>query len=78
MRKVFVRWLDACSETDNEWTPIENFKGRTVICESLGFLISETKDSVTIAGHLADEDFCGEITIPKGCILSIVDVILWG
>lgn len=64
MQRVYVEWLDAQSETDNSWTPIEKLKGSLALIHSCGFLIKDTPDVITVAGHYGDEEFSGEINIP--------------
>lgn len=73
MKKVFVEWWDALSETDNGWTPVKEHKGELALCYSLGFLVKETNDMITVAGHTDEkyEDFSGEVNIPKSCIKKI-------
>lgn len=74
MRMVHVEWYDAVTETDNDWTPIKECDGELAICHSLGFMIKETELSITVAGHIGSEDFCGEVVIPKSCVIEIKDL----
>lgn len=78
MKKVFVEWYDALSETDNGWTPVEDCKGDLAICYSLGFLVKETGTSIVVAGHTDPDydDFSGEVVIPKVCIIRIREVVV--
>lgn len=78
MRMVFVEWYDAKSETENDWTPVEESVGDLALCYSLGFLVKETDRSLVVAGHTDDKnkDFCGEINIPKSCVIRVREVLL--
>ena len=73
MQKVYVEWWDACSDTKNDWTPVKEATGVLSLCYSLGWIVKETPESITVAGHTDDkyEDFCGEIVIPTVCIKKI-------
>ena len=73
MRLVLVKWLDAFSR--DRWHDAEpDTEG--MFCETVGFLTHDGPKAKTIAGTKAesDERSC-EMTIPNGCILSIVDLI---
>ncbi len=72
MRKlelVSVEWFDACSR--DPWTPIEDSKGCPKVCYSVGYLIHNDKDSITVAGTVSEDgDACCAITIPKRSITA--------
>ncbi len=72
MQMVFVEWYDAQSQRENDWTPVVDCEGELAICYSMGFLIKETELAYTVAGHYShvgeEEDFAGEIVIPKSCV----------
>lgn len=64
-----VRWVD--SAFAHGWMPRRAIKEyRAATCISIGLLVNETKDHITIVQSASmDEDQYGDgITIPKRCI----------
>lgn len=64
---VYIQWVDAHS--DNAWATKQEIdeycKGKTVIHE-VGWILSETKDSIVIASQIVDDGDIGNRTrIPK-------------
>ncbi|WP_337746937.1 hypothetical protein [Victivallis vadensis] len=76
MKLFFVEWVDSCQ--GNGWQPVENSIGtRAMRCFSIGWLIAESKDSLTLAPHVSEKDHptafhqcCGAMTIPKRAIVQ--------
>lgn len=71
MKIVFIKWIDSVRSFD--WTLLEDVDSNSMDCESVGFLIKETREYVTIAQNygLKPEQVCNLITIPKCSIISI-------
>lgn len=71
MKIVFIKWIDSVRSFD--WTLLEDVDANFMDCESVGFLIKETGEYVTIAQNygLKPEQVCNLITIPKCSIKSI-------
>lgn len=70
---VMVEWIDACS-LENGWNDMKDAKEeKPAAVHSVGFLIANTKDRVTVvASHDAsNETVNGGITIPKGWVVKI-------
>jgi hypothetical protein len=80
-----IKWLDAYSNTDTSWIPNSSMKEPgSVVCLSVGWIGKENKKYITIIPHLCnvkgveeDKYFCGEMTIPKGCIIKKVKLKKW-
>jgi len=70
---VLVEWLD--SRHGEGWIRLEEVQAdlAPTRCESVGWLISQDNDSITLAGHCADnpKQVCGDMTIPAKAVLSI-------
>lgn len=68
MRRVVIHWLDI--QTDHGWeAKADSLKPAE--CESIGFLMHESDEYVTLAGtrHARQEETNCRICIPKGCIV---------
>lgn len=63
---LYIEWLDAFS-TD-EWCPRAELEEEE-LCYSVGWFVCENKRYITIATSSGDGDYCGYISIPKGCII---------
>jgi hypothetical protein len=73
MRKLpvyYLEWVDSAS--CRGWTEVERIDPSPKVCRSIGFLVMENKEVITIAGHFSDNpDLCnGDITIPKVAIIK--------
>ena len=74
MKKVIIDWVDSVRASD--WTYTEDIDGKTMNCISIGFLLKETDDSVTIAQNygLNPEQVCNLMTIPKCSIRNVREI----
>ena len=68
---VIIEWVDSVRASD--WTYVEDVDEKPMDCISVGFLMKETDDSVTIAQNygLKPEQVCNIMTIPKCSIKGI-------
>lgn len=67
-RLLYVEWEDACS-FDNTWGPKQRYEGHLDYIQSVGFVVAETKKSITLCASKAQSgNYCSDITIPKSCI----------
>ncbi len=75
---VLVEWLD--SHSGRGWQDFEGFKrvAEPLYCQSVGWLVEETKECKVIVPHIAGErngdimlQGCGDLTIPAKAILRI-------
>ena len=74
MKIVVIDWVDSVRAFD--WTLMEDVDEKPVNCTSVGFLLKETDDYVTIAQNygLEPEQVCNLITIPKCSIRNIREI----
>ncbi len=70
-RPVYVEWID--SATTHGWR--EPVSDHDLECWTLGFLVAESDESVTIAASVsATQHVCDQITIPRASITLIRDI----
>lgn len=71
---VIIEWVDSVRASD--WAYVEDVDEKPMDCISVGFLLKETEDSVTIAQNygLKPEQVCNLMTIPKRSIRSIKEI----
>lgn len=81
MRLVLVEWMDSygCS---SEWQPIAGCNPKALRCQSVGWLLHDGDDCKVIVPHLSDAEHsqaeqqgCGDMTIPTQAILKISDIL---
>ena len=70
MEKILlIEWVDSFSE--GGWGKIDHFNLGTPICKSIGFVMKNDKDVISISqSHSEFENFGDVISIPKRCILK--------
>lgn len=76
LKAVFIEWEDSygCSST---WQGLENYSHDILKISSIGFIIKEDENLISISGNYAPEtdntkqQANGIITIPKKCIVSM-------
>lgn len=68
---VLVEWMD--SRRGEGWVRLDELAGTVMKCQSVGWVISQDKESLTLAGHLGKDpdQCCGDLTIPQRAINSI-------
>lgn len=71
---VFVEWLD--SRRGEGWVRLAELESGVTHCRSVGWIIAKDSDSVTLASHIGEnpEQCCGDITIPKKAILTLIQI----
>lgn len=73
-----IKWLDSYGCT-NHWQKIENITEK-LICETVGFVVSETDELISLANSIAYEtdetieQANGIMTIPKVSIIEEVEI----
>ena len=74
MKIVVIDWVDSVRAFD--WTLIEDVDEKSLDCISVGFLLKETDNHVTIAQNygIKPEQVCNLITIPKCSIRNIREI----
>jgi hypothetical protein len=67
---VHVTWVDSTSE--NRWCSESGMIDELDTCESIGWLVRETKEYLTIAGHRSSmASWHGVMTIPRCSVKKI-------
>lgn len=70
MRLMAIEWIDSCGP--DGWTRTSEVETSPVVCRSVGWIIAESEEAMTIAPHLGpdseDPQCNGAITIPKVCV----------
>ena len=76
----YVEWRDAYG-VSAQWQEIQDVKPTVLICCSIGWVVAETEDCLTIVPHMsqtnhdhAEQQGCGDMTIPKSAIVRRVNV----
>lgn len=65
MKVVEVTWVDACLESG--WSKI-NPHPKPEVCHTVGYVVGETPDLLSLAGTVSDDEANGVMTIPKAWI----------
>ena len=66
---VRVEWVDACS--DPNWIEHRKIRHRAMPSVSVGMLIRDTDDEVSLAGIVNRTHVSDVVTIPKGMVVRI-------
>ena len=74
MRIVEVVWRDA-SDIGGDWVTADDAVIEPAVSLSVGYLIASNKDSVTLAALVNETHFAHGITIPRGMVSEIRDLI---
>jgi hypothetical protein len=76
VRAEFVEWVDSCANSD-AWISREDVEFTVKRCHSVGFVVDDSEDALTLAGSYGTEadgtttDQLGMvITIPKVAIVA--------
>lgn len=79
-RPTYLRWIDSRGVHDR-WVKIEDLEDTPLeycIVSSIGFVIRENDTCLHLAPHVIfdgeDSQFCGDMQIPKACILDRKDL----
>lgn len=74
MKIVEIDWVDSVRAFD--WTLMEDVDEKSLDCVSVGFLLKETDEHITIAQNygIKPEQVCNLITIPKCSIRNIREI----
>ena len=71
MKLVYVRWIDSAAPSDSSWHKVEDLSLEPLACDTVGYLVSETKTGVSIASSVMENGLLyGVITIPKVAVLK--------
>jgi len=69
-KAIYIEWEDSSAMAGRVWQEREQVSEQELCrCSTIGFVINETKDSITIAGSMESNDYVsGDMTIPKSAI----------
>jgi hypothetical protein len=75
VKLVYVEWVDSAAMTGT-WNDLSTVRGKPqpFVCRSVGWVVSESRDYLQIAAHLAGEPSAephqagGDMSIPKAAI----------
>ena len=71
MKLVLIDWVDSVGD-GTRWRELDDIKkDKPVKIRSVGWILAETKESMTIVAHLSDSHGQGEMTIPSEAIKKI-------
>lgn len=69
-RPVEIKWVDSCSR-GMPWTDRDDLANLSpAVIRSVGFVVAESDDSVTLAAHLSPHQVAGVMCIPRVAITS--------
>ena len=74
MRIIKINWVDSVRASD--WELLEDVDNKLLDCVSVGFLIKETDEQITIAQNygIKPEQVCNLMTIPRCSIRDIKEL----
>lgn len=68
---IYILWVDSASPSDAAWHRTEELNMEPLKCETAGYLVRETADSISVASCVMENgSLYGVITIPKCSILK--------
>lgn len=76
MRIIKVIWEDTQSNDDGDLSASGARNFNPCHCETVGFLITESKKKIVIAGSTFphDKEYRNVLAIPKGCVLEVKEL----
>lgn len=79
-RRVEVEWLDTVGPHATEWTDLHRIKERPSTVFAVGYVVEDARTHLTIAQAVEKartgtiRQGYGATTIPRGCIVSVVEL----
>jgi hypothetical protein len=64
-----IHWIDSCHHGSG-WVARDSIDTAGAACTSFGYILHEDEHFVTVAGHIADDEVAGAMTIPKCAIIG--------
>ena len=68
---VEIEWYDAVSVGGLDWVSEEDIETEASLSFAIGYLVNETKESMTIVALVNESHYAHGITIPKGMITAV-------
>jgi hypothetical protein len=77
LQKVKVHWLDSIQDTSG-WVDINEYDfdlhEKSMSMETIGYCIKSTDNSIFIAQSVGNDKVASVVSIPSGCIRSIIKI----
>ncbi len=67
---IYVKWVDSHSTAEGTWHTKGQINNDPAYAETIGWVLKESKRSITLVSSISPEEFGGDMTIPKGAILK--------
>jgi len=59
-----IHWIDSCHHGSG-WVDKDTISPSAAVCVSIGYVLHEDANFITLAAHLADTQVAGAMSIPK-------------
>jgi hypothetical protein len=76
MELAYIKWVDSFG-VSSSWGTLEPEHCKPIYCESIGYVVFENDEIVTVAPHRTlphpsqpDMHYCGDMTIPKVAVVE--------
>jgi hypothetical protein len=74
-RKVWVQWADAFTNVNYHWLDRDDYEPKDgMLCESIGFVMHESEQSIVLAQSINDGCMDNLITLPRGMVLKVKEL----
>ena len=71
MKLVYVQWMDSCGLNNGVWKSRDDAEEmEPLVIDSVGYVLKETEEHITIASHVCEHQVSGEMSIPKSAIIG--------
>ncbi len=67
-----IQWID--SKYGGGWEFLDEITCKSAEVETIGYILEENSESITLAHSISDKQCCGKITIPKVCIKKSCEI----
>lgn len=72
MKLVLVKWVDAVTMGHGWRSQDEIAKTQPTLCQSVGWVLKQTKQKLILVSTIEGDDCDGDTTIPMGMVKEIV------
>jgi len=75
LKAYYVKWIDHASYKSGEWNSAADLmKLKPITCHSVGFLINDQPEFITLASHVHEDEGDGDQTIARELIREMVEI----
>lgn len=74
IRRVEIHWVDAQSVGGADWVDEGDVQVQGASSLAMGYVISDTADTISVISLVNSQHYSHGITIPKGCITKLVEL----